>query len=189
MRVAFGVEMRYGMRVEVPMDRRFLLMVSAISGGVMIVALLLLPVESWGDGELAGSWHAVQYPTGGFLLIFTWLAGGFSTAVMFKMNERVGLSEYTCRLISLLGFKLAGFFLLAMLIGGTLRGGGFGAGYWLAFIAAIVGALSLYLTFNEKLAQRIADAAKEKGAGAGDEKGDAPADAADGAPDSGGIGG
>ncbi len=144
------------------MDRRFLLMIATIAGLTMIVALLVFTLESWGEGEHAGGAHAVQYPSGGFLLIAAWLGGGFAAALFLKMNDRINLSEQACRMASLVGFKLAGFFLIAFLVSGTERGGGWNFGFWLAFIASVVGAFAVYLTFNPALAKRIADAAKEK---------------------------
>jgi hypothetical protein len=143
------------------MDRKFLMTVSAIAGATVIVALVLFPLESMSMGDKTRSIRAIQYPTGGFLLVFAWLAGGFAAMLFLKLNDRIGLSEQTCRVLSFAGFKLAGFFFLAMLIGGTNYENGWGFGYWLAFIASIVGAFAIYLTFNPALAQRIAEKARE----------------------------
>lgn len=147
---------------EETMDRRFLMMVAAIAGLTMIVSLLVFTLESQTMGDESRGMHAVQYPNGGFLLVFAWLGGGFAAMLFLKMNERIGLSEQNCRLLSLIGFKLAGFFFLAVLIAGTRWDDGWDFGFWLAFIASVVGAFAIYLTFNPALAKRIADAAKEK---------------------------
>jgi len=162
------------------MDRKFLMMVGAIAGLTMIVALLVFTLESQTMGDESRGMHAVQYPNGGFLLVFAWLGGGFAAMLFLKLNERIGLTEQVCRVLSLVGFKLAGFFFLAILIAGTRWDGGWDFGFWLAFVASIVGALAVYLTFNPALAKRIADAAKEKTSSDGDAKpaDDKPSDAA-----------
>ena len=143
------------------MNQKFLMMVGTICGAVVILSLLLLPFVT-SDG---GSMRVIQATSGGFILMFGWIAGGCAAMLFLKLNARIGMSDQACRIGSLLGFKLLAFFLIAYLIDGTGRGS-WGIGFWLAFLASIVGAFSVYLTFNEKLAKKLAEATK----------GDIPAD-------------
>lgn len=148
------------------MDRKFLVMVAAIAGLTALGALAILPIVS--------DVHAVQQSVGCFLLLFVWFGGGFATILWWNLHGRIGVDEHTCRILSFVGFKLAGFFFLALMIAGT-GGPGWAFGFWLAFLASAVGAFAIYLTFNPALAQRLADAAKEKTAPK-DEPADAAAD-------------
>jgi hypothetical protein len=144
------------------MNKKFLIMIATICGLAMVVALLLLPIATWGKDEYTGSGRAIEMPNGGLLLLFTWVATGFSALVFFKKLHVIGLTEERHMAVSFLGFKLVSFFLLAMLIAGPLRDGSYSIGYWLAFIASIVGTFAVYLTFNPVLAEKIAAAAKQE---------------------------
>jgi len=154
------------------MNKKFLMLVGTICGGVVILSLLLLPFLTMDKTSL----RAINSPSGGFVLIFAWLAGGCAAALFLKLNARVGLSDQASRIGSLVGFKLLAFFLLAMLIDGPWRGS-FGFGFWLAFIASLVGAFAIYLTFNPALAEKIASAAKSDDDAPGDATAETPKDA------------
>jgi len=137
------------------MNQKFLMMIGTICGAVVILSLLVLPLVTY-DG---GSSRVIQAPSGGFILMFGWIAGGCAAMLFLKLNARIGMSDDACRIGSLVGFKMLAFFLIAYLIDGSGRGS-WGIGFWLAFLASIVGAFFVYLTFNAKLAQKIADATK-----------------------------
>ncbi len=148
------------------MNKKFLMLVGTICGGVVILSLLLLPLVSY-EG---GSARVITAPNGGFILMFAWLAGGCAAMLFLKLNVRIGLGDQAARIGSLVGFKLLAFFLIALLIEGPGHGS-WGIGFWLAFIASLVGAFAVYLTFNPVLAERIAKAAKSE-----DEPAEAPKD-------------
>ncbi|MDJ0521800.1 MAG: hypothetical protein QNJ90_06965 [Planctomycetota bacterium] len=152
------------------MNQKFLTMVATICGLVMVAALLIFPLVTWGEGDHSGSARAISAPSGSFLLMFTWLAVGFAGFVFLNKTKVIGIGENACRMFSLLGFKLAAFFFIAMLIDGANRGS-WGIGFWLGFIASVIGAFAIYLTFNPDLAAKIADAAKSD-----DNGGDKPAE-------------
>ena len=152
------------------MHPKFLTLVATIAGGMMLLALLMLPFEVM---DMPGktpdrTLHAVELPGGVLMLLAAWLATAFAMFVQFRSLLDVGLSDRTCRLLSLLAFKLAGFLWIASLFGGTRFDGDdarHGFGFWLSFPAAFVGALALYLTFNAALSKTIAKKAEEMGAG------------------------
>ena len=158
------------------MNRATFVMIATICGLVMVIALLLLPIAVTSSKDFSASSRAIEGGTGPWLLLFSWFAFGFSALVMLKKADYLGVGNDKARMLSLVGFKLAGFFFLAHLIAGT-RGENtnWGAGFWLAFIASIVGVFVTYLTFNEKLAQKIANAAKEMRSGDDAKPGDTPA--------------
>jgi hypothetical protein len=137
------------------MNQKFLMMVGTICGAVVILSLLLLPFVTW-EG---GSARVVGASSGGFVLMFAWIAGGCAAMLFLKLNARIGMSDQACRIGSLVGFKMLAFFLIAHLIDGS-KNGSWGVGFWLAFLASLVGAFFVYLTFNEKLAQKLAEATK-----------------------------
>ena len=141
------------------MNNKFLMLVGTVCGAVVILALLILPLVTWGEGDSSGSSRVIKHGAGGFILMFGWLAGGFAAMLFLGMNDRIGMSDQSCRVGSLIGFKMLGFFLIALLIDGSGHGG-WGIGFWLALIASIIGAFAVYLTFNPNLAAKIADAAK-----------------------------
>ena len=143
------------------MNRTFLTMVATLCGLVMVASLLLFPLATWGEGDSAGSIRAVEAEIGGFLLLLTWVAAGFAALAFLKKTHVIGISEERHMAVSFLGFKLSAFFLLALLIAGA-RHGSWGIGFWLAFIASIVGSFAVYLTFNPALAEKIAAAAKQE---------------------------
>jgi len=149
------------------MNKKFLMLVGTICGAVVILSLLLFAFISYDKSYD----RVINTLSGGFILMFAWLAGGCAAMLFLKLNARVGLSDQACRIGSLVGFKLLAFFLLAMLIDGCPRGGSWGIGFWLAFLASLVGAFAVYLTFNPALAERIANATKSD-----DTPGDAPAE-------------
>ena len=149
------------------MNRRFLCMVGTIAGLVMVVSLLLLPMVTWGKGDASGSAHAIENTPGAFVMLFSWIACGFAAFVLLKRSDLLGIGESTSLLLSLVGFKLAAFFLLAMLIAGAGHGS-YSVGFWIAFLASIVGAFAIYLTFNPDLAKRIADATQSPRAPGGE---------------------
>ncbi len=157
------------------MNNKFLMMVGTICGGVVILSLLILPMMV----DDNSSDRVISLPTGGFVLMFGWLAGGFAAMLFFGMNNRINVGDDACRTGSLIGFKLLAFFLIAMLLEGS-RHMSWGIGFWLAFLASIVGSFAVYLTFNPKLAAKIAEAAKSDDAPAADKPAadapDAPAD-------------
>lgn len=144
------------------MNRKFLIMVATICGLAMVISLLLLPILTYGSGEHSQSVRAIMAPAGGFVLLFAWIAAGFGALVFFKKTDILGMNEARHMAISFLGYKLTMFFLIALLIEGPMREGSWGVGFWLAFIAGLVGTLAVFLTFNPALAQKLADAAKSK---------------------------
>lgn len=157
------------------MSRRFLLMVATIAGLAMLAALVLFPLVTVDIGKKTISSRAVEGGTGPWLLVFAWIACAFAALVFLKKADYIGIAEAKCRMLSLLGFKLSGFFYIALLVAGH-RGdeAGWGFGFWLAFLASIVGAFAIYLTFNEKLAQKLAEKAKDVSSGSSDKpQGDA----------------
>ena len=161
------------------MSRRMLIMVATIAGFVLLAALLLFPMMTMKLGDETDSRRAIQDVAGPWLLLFGWIACAFSALVFFGKADYIGVPESKSRMLSFLGYKLYGFFALALLIAGTPHEkASWGFGFWLAFLAAIVGALAVYLTFNPGLAQKIADKAKEMKDGAGED--------AAGPPDAGG---
>ena len=143
------------------MNRTFLMMVAMICGLVMVASLLLFPLAAWGKGEASGSIRAIETSIGGILLLVTWLAAGFAALSFLKKLHLIGITDAQHRAVAFLGFKLSSFFLLALLIAGA-RNGGFSLGFWLAFIASIVGTFAVYLTFNAELAEKIAAATKQE---------------------------
>jgi hypothetical protein len=150
-------------------NRHLLVTVATIAGLVAIVALLLLPLVTVGTGEHSHSARAIEAESGTFFLLFGWIAAAFAAFVLFRKTDLIGMSESACLLLSLLGFKLLAFFSLARLIAGS-GPGRFGMGFWFAFLASVVGALAVYLTFNPALAQRLAaatQAAAKKDGGQG----------------------
>jgi hypothetical protein len=151
------------------MSRRFLLMVSTIAGLAMLAALVLFPLMTMTRGDESESRRAIEGDTGPWLLLFSWFACAFAALVFLKKADYIGIAENRCRMFSLLGYKLAGFFFLALLIAGTPHEkASWGFGFWLGFIASIVGSFAMYLTFNEKLAQKLADKAKDVSSGSSD---------------------
>ncbi len=152
------------------MNRKFLTMVATICGLVMVVSLLVLPATTWGKGDHSGSARVISMPIGGFLLLSAWIAAAFAALSTFGKTHIVGMSDEKHCAVSFLGFKLAGLFLIAVLIQGA--GGedvSWGVGFWFALLADIVGVLALYLTFNPALAKKIADAAKSDDDSGGDD--------------------
>jgi hypothetical protein len=147
-------------REESSMNRTFLMMVATISGLVMVVSLVLFPLIAWGKGDASGSARAIEAPIGGVLLLVTWLAAGFAGLSFLKKLHLIGLTDAQHRTVSFLGFKLSSFLLLALLIAGANHGS-FSLGFWLAFIASIIGTFAVYLTFNAELAEKIATATKQ----------------------------
>jgi hypothetical protein len=159
------------------MNRKSLVLVAAICGLVLVLALLLFPITSTTFGDETRTSRAIEGETGPFLLIFAWLACGFAAIVLLGKADYIGIGDDKGRMLSLLGFKLAGFFFLAHLIAGNGEHVSWGFGFWLGFIASIVGAIAMYLTFNPALAAKIAEKAHElrEKATSEDDKGDKPA--------------
>ena len=144
------------------MNQKTLVLVATIAGFVLLAALVFLPLSTMSHGDMSRSTHAIEAPQGAWLLLFGWIAAGFSALVCFGKADYIGVPEAKSRMLSFLGYKLYGFFAIAMLIGIDMgEHAGFGSGFWIAFLAAIVGAGAVYLTFNEKLAQKLADKAKD----------------------------
>ncbi len=163
------------------MHPKFLTLVATIAGGMLLLALLILPFETVDmPGDMADrTIRAIELPAGVALLVAGWLATAFAMFVQFRKLLDTGLKDRTCRILSLLAFKLFGFLWIASLFGGTRGGedGSHGAAFWLSFPAAIVGALAMYLTFNADLSKTIAKKAQEAGVGTlpiADEDDDAP---------------
>ena len=143
------------------MNRKFLIMLGTLCGLAMVASLLIFPLATWGEDKFAGSARAIEMPNGGILLLMTWIAAGFASLAFFKKTHVLGVSEERHLAVSFLGFKLSVFFMLALLIAGAGRGN-WGFGFWLAFIAGIVGTFAVYLTFNPALAEKIAAATKQE---------------------------
>lgn len=144
------------------MNRRTLVLGAAICGLVLVVALLLFPLVVITIGDESEGRRAIEGNTGPFLLLFAWMGFGFAAMSFVGKADYLGIGDERARILSLLGFKLGGFFFLAHLIAGN--GGeraGWGMGFWLGFLASIAGAFVIYLTFNPALAQRLSDAARE----------------------------
>jgi hypothetical protein len=146
------------------MDRKFLVLVAFVCGLVVVGALLVLPAYVWdlataGNVSASRAERAIEHPTGGFVLLFGWLAAGLTGLVFMNKADILRMSEERHLSLAFLAFKLLAFFLLAWLIAGAPRGN-FGIGYWLAFLASFLGTFAVYLTMNPALAQRIADATK-----------------------------
>ena len=151
------------------MHPKFLTLVATIAGGMLLLALLVLPFETIDmPRDMADrTIRAIELPNGVMLLVAGWLATAFAAFVQFRKLLDIDLKDRTCRLLSLLAFKLFGFLWIASLFGGTRGGedGAHGAAFWLSFPAAFVGALAMYLTFNAKLSETIAKKATEAGVG------------------------
>jgi hypothetical protein len=145
------------------MNRTFLMMVATICGLAMVVSLLLFPLLTWGKGDNSVSVRVIEAPIGGVLLLVVWVAAGFAALSFLKKLHLFGLSDAQHRAVSFLGFKLSSFLLLALLIAGPSREGSYSIGFWLAFIASIVGTFAVYLTFNAALAEKIAAATQQGG--------------------------
>lgn len=151
------------------MDRKTLTLAAAIAGGLMMLALVMLPFQ-WADGgDKNVTFRAAHLPAGAAMLVAAWIAGAFAMAVTFRERFDIGVPDRPCRVISLLAFKLVGFLCLAVLFSGTPMGlpskGGTTIGFWLTFIAAIAGAFAMYLTFNPTLGKTIAKQAESLGMG------------------------
>lgn len=144
------------------MGRRTLVMGASIAGLVLVLALLLFPLVVVKVGDHSQSARAIEGGTGPFLLLFAWMAFGFSALTLLGKADYIGIGEEKACMLSLLGFKLAGFFFLAHLIAGTgSKNAGWGLGFWLGFLASIAGAFIVYLTFNPALAKRLSEAARD----------------------------
>ena len=141
------------------MNRSFLVLVATACGLAMAVALLVFPIVTWGSGDSSRSNRAVEHTAGVFLLLATWVAAGFASLVFFKKTHLLGMSDDKHLAISFLGFKLAMFFIVALLIAGSGHGS-WGVGFWLALLAGLVGTTAVFLTFNPALAKKIADATR-----------------------------
>lgn len=149
------------------MNRRLLILTATVAGFVLLAALVFFSLATRTFGDETQTTKAVEMPQGMWLLLFGWIATGFAALVCFGKADYIGVPEAKSRMMSFLGFKLYAFFALAMLIGvdhGEKAGWGFG--FWLALLASFVGAGAIYLTFNEGLAQKLADKAKEMKANA-----------------------
>lgn len=152
------------------MSRRTLVLAATVCGLVLVLALLLLPLVVVSIGDRSESARAIEGGTGPFLLLFAWMGFGFAALTLLGKADYIGVGEERASMLSLLGFKLAGFFFLAHLIAGN--GGkhaSWGGGFWLGFLASIVGAFLIYLTFNPKLARRLSDAARDLREGSTDD--------------------
>ncbi|MDA1195152.1 MAG: hypothetical protein O2894_08195 [Planctomycetota bacterium] len=148
------------------MNQRTLVWAATIAGFVMLGALVLFPLVVTKVGDKSHSVRAIETEVGHWLLLFGWVACGFSALVSFGKAEYIGVAEDKSRMLSFLGYKLSGFFYIALLIAGA--GGehtSYGFGFWLAFLASLAGGFAAYLTFNPALAQKLADKAKEMSAG------------------------
>lgn len=162
------------------MNRRTLVLVSTIAGFVLLAALVLFPMMTMTMGDETDSRRAIEGGNGPWLLLFGWVAAGFSALVLMNKADYIGVPEAKSRMLSFLGYKLFAFFAIAILIAGTPHEkASWGAGFWIAFLASIVGAAATYLTFNEALARKIADKAKEMKEGSGDEGGSGDAGSKD----------
>lgn len=151
------------------MNRQALTLAAAISGGLMMLALVMLPFL-WADaGNEDITFRAAHVPAGVAILIVAWIAGAFALAVQFRERFDIGVPDRPCRVISLLAFKLVGFLCLAVLFSGNPMGGpgkgGTTIGFWLTFIASVVGAFAMYLTFNPTLRKTIAKQVESVGIG------------------------
>jgi multisubunit Na+/H+ antiporter MnhG subunit len=152
------------------MDRKFLLMVAAACGALVLVSILFLPVA--GEGE-----YSRNFISGGTLGIVLLLLGiavsGTSILLFLGKTHLVGPDEASV-VKSAFGFFALGAFLgLAQVIDGA---DGMKAGFWVYWIACLIGGFAMLLVTNPALAKRIAEAAKEK-PDAGEKKDDeAPAE-------------
>lgn len=145
------------------MNRSLLTMVAFVCGLAALVSLLVFPIIT----SEHRSARAVNADAGLFMILFAFGAAMHMAAIFFKMTAKLGVSEGTAMLRSMILFKLVAMLGLALLIDGP-SGASWGVGFWLAWIASIVGALSLFLAENPEVARKLAEAAaatKSSGSG------------------------
>jgi hypothetical protein len=166
------------------MNRKFLILVAMIAGLTALFALIFFAYVSQthesrgGDVRIAVS--AINHPAGVASLVFAWFATACAMLLQLPGLDMVRASERHYRVAGLLSWKLFGLLQLALILAGKEQFyGSAGFGCWLGLIAGAVGALAFYLTFNDKLAGKLADKAKEMKAAAMTE-GDTEPDSRDG---------
>ena len=157
------------------MNRKFLLMIAAICGAVVLLSILVLPLASGGKGEASWTHNFIEgRMIGVVFMLFGVFAALYSALLFFGKTTVLGMEEGRAQTAALLSFGLAAFFGLAGLIAGMEN---LGFGFWLFWLASVVGTFAMLMAAIPALAQKIADAAKAEDAPA-----QAPAeDKADGA--------
>lgn len=140
------------------MSRKFLLMIAAVCGAVVLLCILILPVESGGQGDASWSRNFIEaHLLGVILMLFGVFAALYSALLYFGKTSVLGMDEGRAQTAALLAYGLGAFFGLAALIAGLE---GTAVGFWLFWIACLVGTFVMLMTASPALAKRIADAAK-----------------------------
>ncbi len=137
------------------MNRSVLILVAFVCGLAALVSLLLFPLVSFeGGSSRAINGGAV----GVFMILFAFGAALHMFAAFFKLTARLGVTEGQAMLRSMLCFKLVAMLGLALLIDGSGRGT-WGVGFWLAWLASLIGGFGLFLAENPEVARKLAEAA------------------------------
>lgn len=140
------------------MNRSVLILVAFVCGLAALVSLLLLPLISRDGASL----RAVNQGAGLFMILFAFGAALHMFAAFFKLTARLGVTEGQAMLRSMLCFKLVAMLGLALLIDGPKQYGGdpsWGVGFWLAWLASLIGGFGLFLAENPEVARKLAEAA------------------------------
>lgn len=138
------------------MDRKLLLTIGAAAGALILVCILFMPMA--GKGEY--SQNFIESGTIGIVFLLVGIcAAGYAILLFLGKSHFVGPDE--ARVVnSAFGFFALGAFLgLAAMIAGT---DGLMIGFWLYWIACLVGGFAMLLTANPALAKKLAEATKEK---------------------------